>query len=183
MHDWVEKNRCVFRFGCRNVACLELHTLDEQEHKQAKQKLRQREWEAECGFCSVEKCRYGPACVRTVRAAVACDSSYEDEEDGWSVVGVSMGNSFGTELVGKTDAVRLGALGRFGALVETGEEDIPGISVSRLYIHFSISRYLVNTLPRNARETTIRLQCGDGFYTICDGPKFRFEMTSERPQS
>ena len=57
--------------------------------------------------------------VRTVRSAVAYDSSYEDEEDGWSVVGVSRGNSFGTELVGRTDRASLGAPGRFGPLVET----------------------------------------------------------------
>ena len=89
---------------------------------------------------------YCPACVRTIRIAVAYDLSYEDEKDGWSVVGVSRGSSFGTELMGAIAVVRLSALGRFGALVETEEEDIPGISVSRLYIHFSISRYLVNTL-------------------------------------
>ena len=77
MHDWVEKHRCVFRFGCRNVACVALHTLDEQEHKQTKQKLRQREWEAECVFCSVETCKYDAWCARSERAAVAYDSNYE----------------------------------------------------------------------------------------------------------
>jgi hypothetical protein len=57
---------------------------------------------------------------------VAYDSSYEDEEDGWSVVGASRGNSFGTELVGRTDRASLGAPDRFGALVEMEGEDIPG---------------------------------------------------------
>jgi hypothetical protein len=125
MHDWVEKNRCVFRFGCRNVACLELHTLDEQEHKQATQKLRQREWEAECGFCGVGACRYGSDCQRATRQVVY-DSAYEDDEDGWSVVGDGGRCSVGAKPVGRIDVVRLGVLGRFGALVETEEEDIPG---------------------------------------------------------
>ena len=82
MHDWVEKHRCVFRFGCKNASCVALHTLDEQEHKQARQKLRQREWEAECGFCSVETCRYGSERSRSGRAAVVYDSTYEDDDDG-----------------------------------------------------------------------------------------------------
>ena len=50
------------------------------------QNLRQREWEAECGFCSVSACRYGSDCRRATRR-VGYDSAYEDEEDGWSVVG------------------------------------------------------------------------------------------------
>ena len=68
----------------------------------------------------------------TVRAVVAYDSSYEDEDhdDGWSVVGVSRGNGFGTEPVGRTDGASLGAPGRFDPLVETSvdeddHEDVP----------------------------------------------------------
>ena len=72
-----------------------------------------REWVAECGFRSVGTCRYGAVCQHAVRFSVAYNSSYEDEEDGWSVVGVSRGDSFGTKLVGRTDRASLGALGRF----------------------------------------------------------------------
>jgi hypothetical protein len=86
MHQWVEQHRCAFRFGCRNIACSSLHTLAEQAHKWTWQRLRQREWEAECGFCSVGLCKFGLACERASRT-VAYDSNYEDEEDGWSVVG------------------------------------------------------------------------------------------------
>jgi hypothetical protein len=126
MHEWVERQRCAFRFGCRNAACLALHTIAEQEHKWTKQELGQREWEAECGFCCVGTCRYGAMCQRTARSVVAYDSSYEDNEDGWSVVGVG-----GTELVGRTDGASLGAPGRFDPLVETSDddddhEDVPG---------------------------------------------------------
>lgn len=49
---------------------------------------------------------------------VAYDSSYEDNEDGWSVVGVC-----GTELVGMTDGASLGAPGRFDPLIETIDDD------------------------------------------------------------
>ena len=49
---------------------------------------------------------------------VAYDSSYEDNEDGWSLVGVC-----GAELVGRTDGASLGAPGRFGLLVETIDDD------------------------------------------------------------
>jgi hypothetical protein len=90
MHQWVEQHRCTFRFGCRNIACSSLHTLAEQAHKCTRQRLGQREWEAECGFCSVGLCKYGSACERTSRTVAYdhdCDSNYEDDEDGWSVVG------------------------------------------------------------------------------------------------
>ena len=53
IHQWVEQHRCTFRFGCRNIACSSLHTLAEQAHKCTRQRLGQREWEAECGFYSV----------------------------------------------------------------------------------------------------------------------------------
>jgi hypothetical protein len=110
MHDFVEKQRCVYRFGCRNVACAAWHTLAEQEHKRTKQKLRQREWEAECGFCSVGACRYGPMCQR--EKAVADDSGYEDEADGWSVVG--RGRARSVRLESRAEASGHG--GRFAAL-------------------------------------------------------------------
>ena len=88
MHQWVERHRCPFRFGCRNTACSSLHTLAEQAHKCTRQRLGQREWEAECGFCSVGLCKYGSACERTSRTVARdYDSNYEDDEDGWSVVG------------------------------------------------------------------------------------------------
>ena len=125
MHEWVEQQRCPFRFGCRNDACSALHTLAEQQHKQAKQKLRQREWEAECGFCGVEACRYGSDCARSRRAAVAYDSSYEDEEDGWSVVGSGRGCG-GADPVDRTDVANLGGLGRFDSLVEVVGDDVLG---------------------------------------------------------
>ena len=48
-----------------------------------------------------------------VRVAVAYDSTYEDDDDGWSVVGDDGRNSFGAEPVGRTDVASLGALGRF----------------------------------------------------------------------
>ena len=35
MHEWMERQRCPFRFGCRNDACSALHTLAEQQHKRA----------------------------------------------------------------------------------------------------------------------------------------------------
>jgi hypothetical protein len=127
MHDFVEKQRCVFRFGCRNVACVAWHTLKEQEHMRTMQNLRQREWEAECGFCGVSACRYGSDCQRATRR-VGYDSAYEDEEHGWSVVGEGGRCGVGAEPVDRIDVVRLGALGRFGplALVETVDEDILG---------------------------------------------------------
>jgi hypothetical protein len=56
---------------------------------------------------------------------VGYDSAYEDEEDGWSVVGDGGRCGVGAEPVDRIDVVRLGALGRFGSLVETEEEDIP----------------------------------------------------------
>ena len=37
-------------------------------------------------------------------------------------------------LVGRTDLVRLGALGRLGALVETEEEDIPGMNSTIVFV-------------------------------------------------
>jgi hypothetical protein len=49
---------------------------------------------------------------------VAYDSSYEDNEDGWSVVGVC-----GTSLVVRTDGASLGAPGRFDPLIETSDDD------------------------------------------------------------
>ena len=125
MHEWVEQQRCPFRFGCRNDACSALHTLAEQQHKQAKQKLRQREWEAECGFCGVEACRYGSDCARSKRAAVAYDSNYEDEEDGWSVVGSGRGCG-GADPVDRTDVANLGGPGRFDSLVEVVGDDVLG---------------------------------------------------------
>ena len=79
------------------------------------QNLRQREWEAECGFCSVSACRYGSDCRRTTRR-VSYDSAYEDKEDGWSVVGEGGRCVVGAEPVDRIDVVRLGALGRFGPL-------------------------------------------------------------------
>ena len=85
MHQWVEQHRCAFRFGCRNIACSSLHTLAEQTHKWTWQRLRQREWEAECGFCSVGLCKFGLACERASRT-VAYDSNYEDEEEEWTMV-------------------------------------------------------------------------------------------------
>ena len=48
------------------------------------------------------------------------------EEDGWSVVEGGRGDSFGAELVGRTDGASLGVPGRFGALVETINDDILG---------------------------------------------------------
>ena len=90
MHQWVEQHRCAFRFGCRNIACSSLHTLAEQAHKCTRQRLGQREWEAECGFCSVGLCKYGSACERASRTVAYdhdCDFKYEDDADGWSVVG------------------------------------------------------------------------------------------------
>jgi len=125
MHEWVERQRCAFRFSCRNAACLALHTIAEQEHKRTRRELGQREWEAECGFCSVSACRYGSDCKRATRRVVY-DSAYEDEEDGWSVVGDGGRCGVVAEPVGRIDVVRLGALGRFGSLAETEEEDIPG---------------------------------------------------------
>ena len=63
MHDFVEQQRCVFRFasGFRNIACAawHMHTLKEQEHMKTMENLRQRKWGAECGFCSVSACKYG----------------------------------------------------------------------------------------------------------------------------
>ena len=155
MHDWVEQRRCVYRFACRNLECLALHTIAEQEHKRTKQKLGQREWEAECGFCSVGTCRYGAVCQRAVRVSVAYDSSYEDEEDGWSVAGVGRGNSFGTELVGRTDRASLGAPGRFGPFVEKIEDE-----------------------EEDEEEDDV---LGDEFFDCpCDDPKFRFVIREER---
>ena len=120
MHEWVEQHRCVFRFGCRNIACSSLHTLAEQAHKCTRQRLGQREWEAECGFCSVGVCRYGSACVRTARTVVAYDSGYDDDEDGWSVVG-EVGR-FGLQ----TEQTGLGCGldgGRFAVLADPGAMD------------------------------------------------------------
>jgi hypothetical protein len=125
MHEWAEQQRCPFRFGCRNDACSALHTLAEQQHKQAKQKLRQREWEAECGFCGVEACRYGSDCARSKRAAVAYDSNYEDEEDGWSVVGRGRGCG-GAGSVVRADVANLGESGQFDSLVVAIDDDILG---------------------------------------------------------
>ena len=125
MHDWVEQRRCVYRFACRNLECLALHTIAEQEHKRTKQKLGQREWEAECGFCSVGTCRYGAVCQRAVRVSVAYDSSYEDEEDGWSVVGGGRGCG-AADPVDRTDVANLGTPGRFGLLGGTVDDDILG---------------------------------------------------------
>ena len=45
---------------------------------------------------------------------MAYDSTYEDEEDGWSVVGDDGHNSFRTEPVGRIDVASLGVVGRFG---------------------------------------------------------------------
>ena len=72
-----------------NIACSSLHTLAEQAHKWMRQKLGQREWEAECGFCSVGLCKYGSACERESRT-VAHGYDYDPNEGdggGWSVVG------------------------------------------------------------------------------------------------
>ena len=126
MHEWVERQRCAFRFGCRNAACLDLHTIAEQEHNRTKQELGQREWEAECDSCCVGTCRYGAVCQRTARSAIAYDSSYEHNEDGWPVVGDDRGNNYGADPVGRTDGASLGAPGRFDALVETVEDGVLG---------------------------------------------------------
>ena len=148
MHDFVEKQRCVYRFGCRNVACTAWHTLAEQEHKRTKQKLRQREWEAECGFCSVGACRYGPMCQR--EKAVADDSGYEDEADGWSVVG--RGRARSVRL--KSQAETSGHGGRFAALSVVGIEDME---------------------ERKAKcSGEVFFECD------CDDSKFSFELRSDR---
>jgi hypothetical protein len=99
------------------VACAAWHTLAEQEHKRTKQKLRQREWEAECGFCSVGACRYGPLCQR--EKAVADDSGYEDEADGWSVVGRGRARSVQLKSQAETSGY-----GRFATLSVVGIEDM-----------------------------------------------------------
>jgi hypothetical protein len=56
-----------------------------------RQRLRQREWEAECGFCSKDICRHGSKCQRSFRT-VAYDSAYDDDEEGWSMVGCRGGH-------------------------------------------------------------------------------------------
>ena len=124
MHEWVETQRCTFRFGCRNDACTALHTLAEQAHKWTRQRLRQREWEAECGFCSVGLCKHGSACERSTRA-VAYDSSYEDDQDGWSVVGGD-GCCDWADRAGRTDTTDEMDGGRFELLADSEVPDADG---------------------------------------------------------
>ena len=52
------------------------------------------------------------------------DLTYDDEEGGWFVVGDGGRCGVGAELADRIDVVHSGALGRFGSLVETEEEDM-----------------------------------------------------------
>ena len=56
---------------------------------------------------------------------MAYDSNYEDEEDGWSVVGSSRGCG-GADPVDRADVANLGGPGRFDSLVVTIGDDVLG---------------------------------------------------------
>ena len=152
MHEWVEQHRCAFRFGCRNIACSSLHTLAEQAHKCTRQRLGQREWEAECGFCSVGLCKYGSACERKSRTVAydhGCDSNYEDDEDGWLVVGGDRQCAVWADRAKSADKAGVMGGGRYELLV--------------------------------GAEMQIDEQDDDGFLECdCDNADFRFEIRKER---
>ena len=100
------------------------------------------------------------------------DSAYEDEEDGWSVVGDGGRCGVGAELVDMIDVVRLGALGRLGSLVETEGEDIPrdgfyDCPYDNPEFQSAVRRGGYDGRPRSTKDYTVKMQEANLYILRC----------------
>ena len=61
----VTAGKCVFGFSCRfGRGCRGWHSAEQEEHFDERDRVRQRELTAPCGFCEQGICRYGRKCRR-----------------------------------------------------------------------------------------------------------------------